>query len=61
MVSKNWFCVLHLKAQLELIVPIAGAGMVRLGGDQVAASDQLVALDGGTIVDGHLSSLKVLV
>jgi hypothetical protein len=48
-------------AELECIIPIAGPGMVRLGGDQVAASDQLVALDGGTIVDGHLSSLKVLV
>ncbi len=28
--------------------------MVRLGGDQVAARDQLVALDGGVVVDGPL-------
>jgi hypothetical protein len=27
-------------------------GMVRLGGDQVAACHQLVALDGGVVVDG---------
>lgn len=38
-------------AKLELIVPPPGAGMVRLGGDEVAPRDQLVALDGGVVVD----------
>jgi hypothetical protein len=41
-------------AELECIIPLAGAGMVRLGGDQVAARDQLVAADGGIVVDGPL-------
>ena len=41
-------------AELERIIPMAGAGMVRLGGDQVAAGDQFVALDGGVVVDGPL-------
>ena len=49
--SKNWFCALYLTTELEGIVPIAGAGMVRLRGDQVAAGNQLVALDGGIVVD----------
>jgi hypothetical protein len=40
------------EAELECIVPSPGAGMVRLGGDQVAAGDQFVALDGGVVVDG---------
>ncbi len=33
-------------AELEGIIPLPGAGMVRLGGDQVATGDQLVTLDG---------------
>jgi hypothetical protein len=37
-------------AELECIIPIAGTGMVRLGGDQVAPSDQFLALDGGVVV-----------
>ena len=41
-------------AELECIVPMAGAGMVRLGGDQVAAGHQFVAFDGGVVVDGPL-------
>jgi len=41
-------------AELECIVPIAGAGMVRLGGDQVAAGDQLVSFDAGVVVDRPL-------
>ena len=36
-------------AELEGIIPLPGAGMVRLGGDQIAASDQFVALDGGVV------------
>ena len=36
-------------AKPKLVVPTPGAGMVRLGGDQVAASDQFVALDGGVV------------
>ena len=38
----------------KFIVPLPGAGMVRLGGDQVAAGDQLVAFDAGVVVDGPL-------
>jgi hypothetical protein len=37
------------EAKLECIIPIAGAGVVRLGGDQVAACHQFVALDGGVV------------
>jgi hypothetical protein len=33
---------------------MAGPGVVRLRGDQVTARDQLVALDGGVVVDGPL-------
>ena len=40
--------------ELERTVPIAGPGVVGLGGDQVAARDQLVALDGCVVVDGPL-------
>ena len=40
------------RAELECIVPMASAGMIRLGGDQVAAGDQFVALDGSVVVDG---------
>jgi len=40
-----------LGAGLKRIVPVAGAGMIRLGGDQVAASDQFVALDGSEVVE----------
>jgi hypothetical protein len=36
-------------AELQLIIPLARAGVVRLGGDQVAAGDQLVALDEGVV------------
>ena len=39
-------------AKLECIIPIASPRMIRLGGDQVAASHQLVALDGDVVVDG---------
>ena len=48
-------------AELKLVVPLTGAGMVRLGGDQVAARDQFVALDGSVVVDAHLSSPNALV
>jgi hypothetical protein len=41
-------------AELVGIIPLPGAGMIRLGGDQVAAGDQLVALDAGVVVDGPL-------
>jgi len=34
---------------LEGIIPIASPGMVRLGGDQVAACHQFAALDGGVV------------
>jgi hypothetical protein len=33
--------------KLECIIPVAGAGMVGLGGDQVAGSDQFVVFDAG--------------
>ena len=52
MFSKDWFCVLYLTTELECIIPLPGAEVVRLGGDQVAAADQFVALDGGVVVDG---------
>jgi hypothetical protein len=45
---------LYLTTELECIIPIAGAGMIRLGGDQVAACHQFKALDGGVVVDGPL-------
>jgi hypothetical protein len=38
-------------AELQLVVPTPSAGMVRLGGDQVSPRDQLVAFDGGVVVD----------
>jgi hypothetical protein len=38
-------------AKLKLVVPLPGAGMIRFGGDQVAAGNQFVALDGGVVVD----------
>jgi hypothetical protein len=41
-------------AELQLVIPIASARVVRLGGDQVAACHQFVALDGGVVVDGPL-------
>jgi hypothetical protein len=31
------------RAELQLVVPIPSAGMVRLGGNQVPAGDQFVA------------------
>ncbi|NIO62428.1 MAG: hypothetical protein GTO35_07545 [Gammaproteobacteria bacterium] len=37
---------------MKRIIPLSGPGVVRLGGDQVAAGDQFVALDGGVVVDG---------
>ena len=54
MASKNRFCVLYLTTELECIIPVAGAGMVRLGRDQVTPCHQFVALDGGIVVDGPL-------
>jgi hypothetical protein len=48
-------CIIpYLTTELECIIPIAGAGMIRLGGDQVAACHQFMALDGGVVVDGPL-------
>ena len=47
-------------AELQLVIPIAGAGVVWLGGDQFAACHQLVALDGGVVVDGPLVILEGL-
>jgi hypothetical protein len=35
--------------ELKCIIPVAGARVVRLGEDQVAAGDQFVALDGGVV------------
>jgi hypothetical protein len=40
------------RAELKRVVPIASPGEVGLGGDQVTAGHQLVALDGGVVVDG---------
>jgi hypothetical protein len=39
-------------AELESIIPVTSAGVIGLGRDQVAACHQLVALDGGVVVDG---------
>jgi hypothetical protein len=33
-------------AELEGVIPVAGAGMARLGGNQVTTGDQFVALEG---------------
>jgi hypothetical protein len=41
-------------AELEGIIPLPGAGMVRLGGDQIPAGDQFVASDGVVVVDRPL-------
>ena len=41
-------------AELEGVISLPGPRMVRLGGDQVAAGDQFVALVGGVVVDGPL-------
>ena len=38
--------------ELQLIIPLPRAWVIRLGGNQVAACHQLVALDGGVVVDG---------
>ena len=46
--------------KLQLIVPIAGAEVVRLRLNQVTARDQFVAFDGGLIVDGPLIILEDL-
>ncbi len=46
-------------AELECIIPVAGPGVVRLGGDQVTACHQFVALDGGVEVDGPLTLLLI--
>lgn len=51
MASKNWFCVLYLTTELQLVIPLARAGVVRLGGDEVAACYQFVTLDGGIVMD----------
>jgi hypothetical protein len=48
------------RSELQLIIPLAGAGMIGLGGDQVAAGDQFVALDAGVIVDGPLAIFENL-
>jgi hypothetical protein len=48
------------RAELERIISLSGAGMVRFGGNQVAAGDQLVALDGDVVVDGPLVVLEGL-
>jgi len=47
-------------AELERVIPSPGAGMVRLGGDQVAAGEQLVPLDGGVVVDSPLVFFEAL-
>ena len=54
----NSFCALYLATELKLVVPLTGAGMVRLGGDQVAACHQFVAFDGGIIVDRPLITFE---
>ena len=41
-------------AELECIIPLSGAGVIRLVGDQVTAGDQFVALDGRMVVDRPL-------
>ena len=45
-------------AELEFTIPIAGPRMIRLGGDQVAAHDQFVALDGGVAAHRPLVILE---
>ena len=40
--------------ELESRITPSGPGMVRLGGDQVSARDQFVALDGGVVMYGPL-------
>ena len=50
----NSFCALYLATELERIIPVAGAGVARFRGDQVAARDQFVALDGGVVVASPL-------
>jgi hypothetical protein len=37
------------RAELQFIIPLPGAGVVRLGGDQVTARDQFVAFDGSVV------------
>ena len=49
------------RAEFERVIPLPGARVVRLGGDQVAAGDQFVASDGSVVVDGPLIFLEVLV
>jgi len=39
------------RTELGRTASVAGAGMVWLGGDQVAACHKFVALDGGVVVD----------
>ncbi len=36
-------------AELECIIPLSSPGVIRPGGDQVTARDQLVAFDGGVV------------
>ena len=38
-------------AELELVIPLTRAGVVRLGGDQVTPGDQLAALEGGVVMN----------
>ena len=47
--------------ELERIIPRPGARVVCLGGDQVAAGEQFVALDRGVVVDRQRFSPKALV
>jgi hypothetical protein len=41
-------------AELQLVVPLSGARMVRLGGEKVPPRDQLVTFDRGVVVNGPL-------
>ena len=40
------------RTELKRVIPLPGARVVWLGGDQVAAGHQLVALDGSVVVNG---------
>ena len=46
--------------KLQPVIPLVGAGMVRLGGNRVAACRQFVAFDGGIVVDRPLIILEGL-
>jgi len=45
-------------AEPELVIPVASPRMAQLEGDQVAVCQQLVALDGGVVVNGPLIILE---